>query len=100
MTRYGPEDAQLLEDAKFTYTVEVPDLVARDTAARAQERSGAGRACSLPSGRSGTYRRLPDYGEEMKKLVRDNPTLVKPITLPHKTYRTCARRGSGNRHRF
>src|SRR3712207_9252029 len=29
------------------------------------------------------YRRLADFGTDMKALVEQNPTLVKPITLPH-----------------
>ncbi len=82
---YGAKDARKLRDGKFTFTTEVTDLVAKDRAARAQERR-ASNARSLPSGRSGAYRRLPDYGEDMKKLVRENPGLVKPITLKNKTY--------------
>lgn len=34
----------------------------------------------------GPYRRLPDYQNELKKLVEENPGLVKPIQLPFKTY--------------
>ena len=85
---YGAEDAKRLRDAKFTFSVQVADLVARDRAARAQDRraarSGSGRA--LPSGRTGTYRMLADYGDDMKKLVNENPGLVKPIVLKHKTW--------------
>jgi hypothetical protein len=54
---YGAKDAQRLRDAKFTFTLEVADLVARDRAARARERRASARA--LPSGRTGTYRRRP-----------------------------------------
>jgi hypothetical protein len=80
---YGAKDMKRLRDAKFTFVVEVTDLVARDRAARAQDRRASSRA--LPSGRTGTYRRLPDYGNDMKKLVRENPGLVKPIVLKNKT---------------
>jgi hypothetical protein len=83
---YGPKDAQKLRDAKFTFTTEVADLVARDRDARAAEKRSATTGRALPSGRTGSYRRLPDYGEDMKKLVRENPGLVKAITLPHPTY--------------
>jgi hypothetical protein len=85
-TLYGPKDAQKLTKAKFTFTTEVADLVAQDKRARAQDRTDTRAAAALPSGRTGTYRRLPDYGSDMKKLVAENPGLVKPITLPHKTY--------------
>ena len=43
------------------------------------------RASALPSGRD-AYRRLADYSEDLKKLVDENPGLVRPITLPHKTW--------------
>jgi hypothetical protein len=39
---------------------------------------------TMPSGRL-DYRRLADFGEDMKKLAADNPTLVKPITLPNRS---------------
>ena len=42
-------------------------------------------ASELPSGRT-TYRRLFDYSEDMKRLAREHPDLVKPITLNHTTY--------------
>ena len=86
---YGAGDAKKLRAAKFTFTVEVADLVARDRAARAQDRrEAADRAGvrALPSGRTGTYRMLADYGNDMKKLVNENPGLVKPIVLKHKTW--------------
>ena len=50
----------------------------------------------LPSGRT-TYRRLFDYSEDMKALVRDNPGLVRPITLNHKTYEGRRSRASRSR---
>jgi carboxypeptidase T len=40
------------------------------------------RAAALPSGRSATYRRLADYGNEMRALAAANPDVVRPITLP------------------
>ena len=56
----------------------------RDRAADARYASRV-RASALPSGRD-AYRRLPDYSEDLKKLVDENPGLVRPITLPHKTW--------------
>ena len=60
-----------LRAAGFTYT-----------AAVASPRPKA-RAAALPSGRTLTYRRLADYGNEMKALAQANPDLVRPITLAH-----------------
>ena len=44
----------------------------------------ASAASGLPSGRD-SYRRLADYETEMKQLALQYPTLVKPVTLSHKT---------------
>lgn len=38
----------------------------------------------LPSGNT-EYRTLADYEADMNRLAAENPDLVKPITLPHKT---------------
>jgi len=84
---HGPADARRLREAKFTFTTEVADLAeqaARDRAADRRYASSNARS-ALPSGRTGGYRRLPDYGQEMKELAAENPRLVKPITLPFKT---------------
>jgi hypothetical protein len=84
---YGAADAQKLVDNNFAYTTEVPDLAVQsrqDRAADAQF-AAANASSDLPSGRT-TYRRLFDYSEDIKALVRDNPDLVRPITLNNKTY--------------
>jgi hypothetical protein len=84
---YGAADAQELVANNFAYTTEVPDLsvqARQDRAADAQFAAANARS-DLPSGRT-TYRRLFDYSEDMKALVRDNPGLVRPITLNHQTY--------------
>jgi Zinc carboxypeptidase len=84
---YGAADAQKLVDHNFSYTTQVPDLnlqARQDRAADAQFAS-ASAASDLPSGRT-TYRRLFDYSEDMKALVRDNPGLVRPIALNNTTY--------------
>ena len=85
---HGAEDAKRLREAKFAYTTrdrrpgraEPPRPPGR--AARARP---ARVASALPSGRTGTYRRLDDYNQEMKTLASQNPDLVKPLTLPFKT---------------
>lgn len=84
---HGPADAARLREAGFQWTVEIPDLAvqsARDR--RADARFAAANAASeLPSGRT-TYRRLFDYSGDLKRLAREHPDLVKPITLPFETY--------------
>ena len=44
----------------------------------------AAAASGLPSGRT-AYRRLPDYDLEMKQLAMQYPSLVRPITLNHRS---------------
>jgi Zinc carboxypeptidase len=84
---HGAADAQNLAANNFVYTVEVPDLVLaakRDRAADARF-AAANASSDFPSGQS-TYRRLFDYSEDMKRLAREHPDLVRPITLNHQTY--------------
>jgi hypothetical protein len=84
---HGAADAQKLAANNFVYTVEVPDLVLsakRDRAADARF-AAANASSEFPSGQS-TYRRLFDYSEDMKRLAREHPDLVRPITLNHQTY--------------
>jgi hypothetical protein len=84
---YGQSDAQKLIDNNFAYTTQIPDLTvqAREDRAADVRFAAANARSAFPSGRT-TYRRLFDYSEDMKALVRDNPDLVRPITLNHKTY--------------
>ena len=84
---YGQADAQKLVDNNFAYTTQVQDLTVQARQDRAADArfAAANTRSALPSGRT-TYRRLFDYSEDMKALVRDNPDLVRPITLNHKTY--------------
>jgi Zinc carboxypeptidase len=84
---HGAADAQKLVANNFVYTVEVPDLVLaakRDRAADARF-AAATASSEFPSGQT-TYRRLFDYSEDMKRLAREHPDLVRPITLEHPTY--------------
>jgi Zinc carboxypeptidase len=84
---HGAADATRLREAGFQYTIEVPDLAVaarRDRAADARF-AAATAASEFPSGQD-TYRRLFDYSEDLKRLAREHPDLVRPITLGHLTY--------------
>jgi hypothetical protein len=84
---HGADDKLALEKAGLDYTIQVPSLArqsARQSAADA-EYAAETESSSLPSG-SDSYRRLFEYEQEMKDLVKDNPGLVRPITLKEKTY--------------
>ena len=79
---HGAADRAALAKAGLTYRVLVKDLVAKD----AREASAAAEATTLPSGRT-SYRTLADYESELKTLAAANPTLVRLITLPNKTFK-------------
>jgi hypothetical protein len=84
---HGRADARKLTAAGFRYRVRVADLAEQSLRDRRSEAAYARtvRASALPSGRT-TYRRLPDYTNEMKFLAAANRSFVKPITLPFRTY--------------
>ncbi len=84
---HGADDANTLRDSKFMFTTQIADLDAQSELDRAADRRFARSVnrSALPSGRD-KYRTLEDYNNEMKQLVEANPTLVKPIVLPSKTY--------------
>ena len=84
---YGAADRQALVDNNFAYTVEVPDMAVQARQDRAADArfAAAYPETELPSGRN-KYRRLFDYSEDMKRLAREHPDLVRPITLNNKTY--------------
>jgi len=83
---HGPEDADLLAANGFTWTVRIPDLVAREAQRAALDAAYAAAADStpMPSGRK-AYRSLADYEWDMKELAKRNPDLVKLVRLPHRT---------------
>ena len=83
---HGRRDARVLRRAGFRYRVRIADLAARTRRNRQKDRRHAASAAAsgLPSGRD-SYRRLPDYELEMKQLAMRYPSLVKPITLNHKS---------------
>lgn len=84
---HGVRDRRALRKANFISVVRVRDLGAADSRRAAKDRAYAAavQSSGLPSGRT-TYRRLVDYGNDMKALVDQNQGLVRPITLPFKTY--------------
>ena len=84
---HGDRDAEKLRRAGFITRVEEQDLVEQSVQQRAADRrfAAATSRAAIPSGRT-TYRRLPDYTNDMKRLVEENPGLVRPIALPFRTY--------------
>jgi hypothetical protein len=84
---HGAKDALELTQNGFQYTTSIADLTARSRADRRKDAAfaAANVTSELPSGRT-TYRRLFDYGEDLKRLAREHPDLVRPITLNHQTY--------------
>jgi len=84
---YGAADATRLVDNNFAYTVAVPDMAVQARKERAADIKFAAAYpnTELPSGRN-IYRRLFDYSEDMKRLAREHPDLVRPITLNNQTY--------------
>jgi Zinc carboxypeptidase len=84
---HGADDARRLREAGFQWTVEVPDLALQARRDRLADLrfARANAAAEFPSGQA-TYRRLFDYSEDMKRLAREHPDLVRPITLNHRTY--------------
>ena len=83
---HGAEDAARLAAAGFTWTVRIPDLVAREREIAAADRAYAAdeNAPTMPSGRR-AYRTLADYEWDLRELAKRNPDLVKLIRLPHET---------------
>ena len=79
---HGDEDLGILQRSGLRFDTLVEDVPAADRAAAAT-RLGPPDG-TMPSGRV-NYRRLPEFGDDMKKLAAENPNLVKLITLPHPT---------------
>jgi hypothetical protein len=83
---HGEADARKLRRAGFRYSVRIADLAARThrNHERDVKHAHATAVSGLPSGRDG-YRRLPDYDLDMKRLAMQYPSLVRPITLNHRS---------------
>ncbi|HEX8207736.1 MAG TPA: M14 family zinc carboxypeptidase [Solirubrobacteraceae bacterium] len=86
---YTPDELDLLKAAGFEYRVVTEDLNAFDARERAKtkayQRLLNGRRSPLPSGRD-DYRMYEDFAADLKKLAADYPAIVRPITLPKKTF--------------
>jgi hypothetical protein len=84
---HSAADATKLTANNFSYTVDVPNLALQARQQREADRAYAATTTlsGMPSGRT-TYRRLFDYTDDMKRLAREHPDLVRPITLNHVTY--------------
>jgi hypothetical protein len=84
---YGQEDRGVLARHGLSFSTRVENLSKQSERQRlAEERTELRAGEGFPSGRTGTYRRLFDYEEELKALAAENPGLVRLITLPEKTY--------------
>jgi Zinc carboxypeptidase len=84
---YSDDELRLLEKAGFEYTVEIADLAKFDAEQqrRTARYAAATRRSPLPSGRE-EYRVLEDYQTELKTLAEQYPAIVRPLTLPNKTW--------------
>jgi hypothetical protein len=84
---HGAADRAALDKAGLGYSVEVQDLERQSERERAADERYAARTqrSALPSG-SDEYRHLADYEQELKDLAKDNPDIVRPITLNHETW--------------
>ena len=83
------DQANLLRKAGFSFRTRVADLQryyeeSRRADLRYAQRLGT-RSNSLPTGRTG-YRNYSDYQQEMTDLATANPNIVKPVTMPHKSF--------------
>lgn len=88
MVSHGPADLTALSKLGLPYVTRIADLTKRSGSERLREDRAAPAAGpdGFPSGRTGTYRRLFDYSQEMKALAKQYPKLVRTFTLPFKTY--------------
>jgi hypothetical protein len=91
---YGKPDLDRITRVGLAYSVRTPNLVresrserrAEAEAAEAGEPTTLAAGDGFPSGRTGTYRRLFDYEEELKALAEEYPKLVRLFTLPEQSY--------------
>lgn len=76
-----PGDLARLDALGYDYDVVIEDLVAFDAARNAAPK----RTISLPGPDRDDYRRLADYNDELKKLAKKNPKLVKLFEMSSPT---------------
>jgi hypothetical protein len=83
---HSPADADLLGEHGFTWTVEIPDLAARDAENRRADLAfaAANPTTPLPSGRN-AYRHLADYEAELRALPTGREDFVRTFELPHES---------------
>ena len=84
---YSGDELRLLEQAGFDYSVEIPDVAEfyAEQRRRTARYSRSTPRSPLPSGRT-DYRVLEDYQTELKALAEQYPAIVRPLTLPKKTW--------------
>ena len=80
----GAKQLAALKKLGLPMKVTNDNLDRSDAEARVAD-SRAAAPSALPTGRT-TYRVYEDYQAELKKLVEENPGVVKPVTLPEKTF--------------
>lgn len=83
----GAPQEDLLEQEGFKFKTLVPDMEQDYLDARRADRryTAAVSRSPLPSGRT-TYRVYADYQTEMKRLAEGRPGLIRPITLPERSW--------------
>jgi hypothetical protein len=83
---HSARELALLERARFTYDVRIPDLIQRsiEVAEINADYAASVRRSPLPSGRK-NYRTLEDYNADMARLARKHPGLVKRFALKRPT---------------
>lgn len=79
-------DADVLRRAGLTWTVRIPDMVAREAQINAANKAyaDATERSPLPSGRD-TYRTLADYDNDLRQIEAMKPDIAKVFALPHKS---------------
>jgi hypothetical protein len=86
---YGADELALLRREGFSFKVLVEDVAANARRERAQDRAYAARmgakGSPLPSSRT-SYRTLEDVQGDIKKLVADNPSMVREVKLNGETF--------------
>src|SRR4051812_719868 len=84
-----PQLLERVRAAGFATRTLIPDMGIFERRQAARERAYTARVGAagspLPTGRT-EYRHLADYGSELKKLVQTYPAIVRPVTLPKKTF--------------
>ena len=86
---HSPAELDVLRKAGFDPKVRIEDVAAFDRKERAETRAYAARVgargSALPSGRT-DYRDLEDIQRDLKTLAEQEPAIVRPVTLPKKTF--------------